>query len=889
MKHFSVPLVGAALLATALANSSLVDTERGGVGLALTLKRLQTTATVLHIAAHPDDEDGPLLTLLARRDGVRTVLFTMNRGEGGANAISSEVGERLGLLRTLELVQAARFYAAEPRFNRLIDYGFSKRVEEALQKWGGEEAFLRDLVRVIRQERPQVIVARFRDHPEDGGGHATAHLVGLAARRAFRLAADDEIFPDQIEQGLRPWQAQKLYLHSRRPDSPFAVDRWHVRVDAGEHDPLLGRSYFEIARLGLNHERTQNMAQRAPRSGSFPIYYERIDSALDLPDGPEEGFFQAIDTTLPGLAASLDGEAPDWLSSGLRRLAAVIEESARTFQPRRPQALVARLAEGLKTTRELLDRISREMPRQDAEIHFRLVHKERQLETALRQALGLDWEWKVMSGRRQPERGPFQAFPTFLQAVAGQEFKVAFRLANPSSQRVAVNSVGLDLPSGWTSELLGQPPGDVGPGQVVTAEFRVRVAQDAAPTRPYWLRGSPDENVYTLRRQEWAGRPLPPYPAHGFVSLDVAGAEFEGRDAVRVTQYDPRQGPAYPPLTVVPRLSVGFAGSSSVLPRGTRRHSLTARIRSASQDPLSGRLRLTMPAGWTSRPAEAAFALDRPGEEKELVFQLEIPGAALEGDYAVSAQAASDGRLFREEFTTVTAPGLGRFNYFQPARHTLKLIQLKLPEKLRVGYVEGTGDSVADVLTRLGVKVEMFDSQALAAGDLSALDAIVLGVRAYAVRPDLIAHNSRLLDYVAQGGTLLVQYQTPEFDRNFGPYPYRMTSSPQEVSEESAPVRILQPSHPVFRTPNPITPADFEGWVQERGSKFLTSWDEAYAPLLESHDHGQPPQRGGLLIARYGRGHYIYCAYAFYRQMPEGVPGAVRLFINLLALGSESR
>jgi hypothetical protein len=341
------------------------------------------------------------------------------------------------------------------------------------------------------------------------------------------------------------------------------------------------------------------------------------------------------------------------------------------------------------------------------------------------------------------------------------------------------------------------------------------------------------------------------------------------------------------PLTVVPAIGVSFPLSSGIVPRSRGNYSIDVVVRSAAKEHIDGTLRLELPPGWSSRPAVQTFAFGKEDEETLFTFEIDLPSGVREdsgSSYSIAAVAAAGGRQYRDGFQTITARDLSRLDLFRPAVHHVRSVDVELLGSPSVGYVAGSGDEVAESLQMLGLRPTLLSDKDLASGDLAAFDVILVGVRAYAVRPDLLTHNARLLRYVEHGGTLVVQYQTPEFDENFGPYPYEMGRNPEEVSEEDAQVAILDPEHPIMRSPNVITAEDFNGWVEQRGSKFWTTWDERYAPILECHDTGQSPQKGGLLVANYGQGTYVYAAYAWYRQLPAGVPGAFRIMANLLSL-----
>ncbi|MEX2300777.1 MAG: NEW3 domain-containing protein, partial [Bryobacterales bacterium] len=417
--------------------------------------------------------------------------------------------------------------------------------------------------------------------------------------------------------------------------------------------------------------------------------------------------------------------------------------------------------------------------------------------------------------------------------------------------------------------------------------FRVTVANDAPPTKAYWSR----ESVWTVHYDYAAdakpfGRLLPAPPLRARATYSIAGVEASIEQAVETSFVDTIGVQHRRSLVVGPAVSVRVPTEAGVLPLGGDKYSLSVVVRNNTSKGSTGALKVKLPQGWRSEPESAAFEFDKEGEEREFRFTV-IAASAAAGDYPVDAVAVSGGREYSASFEPITYAGLPAVYLSHGARHTIRVVDVKMVSGLRTGYVMGTGDDVPQTLRQLGAEVDLLDTAALAAGDLSRYSTILLGIRAYAAREDVHTYNARLLEYVKNGGVLVVQYNTPEYDNNYGPYPYVMGRRPEEVSEEDSQMEILEPGDPVFTTPNQITQKDFEGWVEQRGSKFLESWDPAYKPLLATNDSGQKPQRGGWLVARHGKGLYIYCAYAWYRQLPYAVPGGVRLFANLVSLGAK--
>ncbi|MCS7156345.1 MAG: PIG-L family deacetylase [Blastocatellia bacterium] len=851
------------------------------------LLRLRTTVTVLHTTAHPDDENEALLAWLSRGQGVRTGLLTLTRGEGGANLIGPELFDALGILRTEELLAAGRYYGVDQFFTRVVDFGFSKRLDETLEKWG-RETVLRDVVRVIRLYRPDIIISRFRGDPSDGHGNHQA--AGVITREAFRAAADPNRFPEHFAEGLRPWQAKKLYV------APFrfgVADRESptLEIETGMYDPLLGRTYREIGREGLSRQRSQGAGQaRAPR-GSSRVALQLVDTTLPRVER-EASLFDGLETSWLGLA-KLAAPALD-LRSELAEVQTLVEGAITSFDARHPWIVVPQLTAGLRRTRALIERVERASLEEGAKDHllFLLRNKEREFMEAMNKALGMAFDVLVdpsEEGEGFPSNAQWMRLrETFSVAIPGQRFTLTATAINRSPIRVEPVEIALRTPAGWRVRSLQQELRPLERNDQARARFEVTVPEDAEPTRPYWSRASEyHDAVYLIHKPEFLNLPWPPPEVVGVFTYRVDGVIFTVMQPAQTIFVDRPWGEQRRLLMVAPPISVTVSPRIGIIPSGVTRlpYPVRVEVRNAVKGAAEGKVRLRVPLGWTVSPPEATFRFTYEGEIRTFAFHLSIPRVEAGKSYRVHAVAEYNGREYAEGYQVIAYRELEPRHLYRPATIELRGVDVKVAPGLTIGYIMGVGDDVPEALAQLGVTVRLLDSSYLATGNLEVFDAIVIGIRAYAVRDDLKAYNRRVLDYVERGGVLIVQYQTQEFDAApFGPYPYLLGARAEEVSEEDAPVTILDPTHPIFTWPNRITAADFEGWVEQRGSKFMTQWDSRYQPLLMSHDRGQEPQRGGMLAARYGRGTYIYAAYAFYRQLPAGVAGAYRLFANMISL-----
>ena len=856
--------------------------DSGSAGLKDELQRLHTTARMLHTTAHPDDEDGGLLTFESRGEGITAILLTLNRGEGGQNKVGSNLFDVLGVLRTLELTQSDRYYGAEQRFTRVADFGFSKNPDETFQKWQGHDVALADIVRVIRTFRPDLIVSRFGGSERDGHGNHQAS--GILSREAFRAAADPNRFPEQLKEGLLPWQAKKMYVDNVCPfrSNECPDGNWTVRVNTGEQSPALGMSYLQFAVQGLKRQQSQGVGGWTVDPGPHYAFYKLVDSVLPPTadkDGHEKGFWDGIDTSLPGLATRLGGEqskAP-FLKPALLQVQTRIDAATKLAE-QSPAAAGEPLLEGLRIARSLVAEVRRSAltPKAKDELLVNLAEKEKQLERAAELASGVSLNATLDT--------PIAAnAEDALMAVPGQSFrlKASFTYAEP----VQWKSTKLDLPPGWTAKEINSSKSDNAGKHVSTSEFEVSVSAGAQYTRPYLHRADPErDGVYTIDDARYATLPFPPAPVQAHAEYSINGHEGIVH-AVGLVIYKGENGAeAKRAIAVAPPFSIALDPATQVVSTnhvGTTEIAVQVRSNVATSGP--AKLRLESPQGWTSNPASQGVSFTGPGESKEFKFQVK-PADLREGRHEIKAVLDYSGKPYNLGYTIVTRPDLDTFYYYQPATQRVSIVDVKVPQDLKVGYIMGAGDGIPTVLKEVGMDVTVIPGEKLASEDLSRYHTIVLGIRAFDTQKEVAANNKKLLDYVAAGGTLIGQYETGVGDFNSGHFtPYPAQLSRARVSVEEAPVEILAPQDPVFHFPNQITQKDFEGWVQERGLYFMGQWDSHFQPLLSSHDPGEEAQKGGLLKAQYGKGLYFYSAYAFFRQLPAGVPGAVRLYVNLLS------
>jgi LmbE family N-acetylglucosaminyl deacetylase len=891
--------------------------DQGTAGLRQMLLRLSTTARMMQVVAHPDDEDGGMLTLESRGRGASVVLLTLNRGEGGQNKIGSNLSDVLGVLRALELLASDQYYGVQERFSRVADFGFSKSPEETFQKWGGHDVALGDIVRVVRIFRPDVLVARFSGTERDGHGHHQASAI--LTKEAFRAAADPKRFPEQIAQGLLPWQAKKLYVGNvcGFGASTCPGGNWTVKLNTGEPSEALGMSYVQFAMQGLRHQLSQGAGVWSVEPGDRFTFYKLVDSVsppvLDK-DGHERDFFDGIDTTLPGLAARVgetEGDVP-WLQEGLKALDEEMRQ-ALAHSGGDGSGAVSALLGATQTLDILVGKLqNRDLNTPEKSDLLEILRQKRhEAETAVNLAMNVTLQATVAS-----PRGPAAPLPEEKEALTvvspGQRFEIVAKLHNGSKYWLSVRNVSLDPSEGWLKREHAEST-TIGPGEDYYANFGVEVPENAAFTRPYWHRDDPDrEAVNTIDDEKYLTLPFPPPLMHVHAEYEIAGrkgihapvpdlyrkfrkgkgsqSEIEANiNADVAVHFLNEQGKERErTLAFAPAFSVALEPGTQVIPVGSGtatavKVGLSCNLTGAPR----GTLRLELPAGWRAEPAQLQVNLPRRGDKQDFEFKV-FPAGLEEGRANIRAVLESAGERYTEGYTLVTRDDLGSFYYYQPAVQRVSIVNVSVPHDLKVAYIMGAGDDIPAVLKQVGMDVTLIPPEKLSGEDLNRYATIVLGIRAYDTQKEVAANNKKLLEFVSAGGTLVVQYNTGVGDFNgghFTPYPAQLNRA--RVSVEEAPVDVLAPDDNVFHYPNTITARDFEGWVQERGLYFMEQWDEHFKPLLASHDPGDNAQKGGLLRAQHGKGTYIYTGYAFFRQLPAGVPGAVRLYVNLLSAGHD--
>lgn len=902
-----------------------IGIDRGSTALWQSLLKLHTRASMIMIDAHPDDEDGSLMAYESRGQGSRVALLTLDRGEGGQNLMSPDLFDALGEVRSEELLDSNKYYGSQQYFTPVIDFGFSKSKEEAFDKWGHDRA-LAQVVRVVRMVRPLVVSSVFVGGPTDGHGQHQAS--GELAQEAFRDAGNPKMFPDQIRDGLMPWTPLKDYARippHTNVDSPagrgdegatgfgkvfdyasgrayplrffnYTTGKWmdgelstDLTVPEGQYDPMLGGSFAQIARQGLGYQKSQNGGGTPPPPGPRNADYHLFGSRVQAPArANSNSMFAGIDVSLAGIADLAAGQDSAFLKTGLAEINRDIEQAMQKFAPQHLDSIAPQLAAGAKANLALMQQVqsSSLTPETKYNVLHELHVKQAQFNTALAESLALSVRVSVTPAEMPAGRSFFPPSTPRI-AIPGQTIYVSVRGADVGGLPVTIQRVWLDTPKGesWTVSAEGQAPASLDANQVASERFRVQVADDAKPTEPYFSRKDLYQNVYTINDPKYLDLPFAPYPVSGWMEFEYDGVPVQIGQVAQTSQREVGYGNVPNPLIVAPAISLWLPTRAGVVPVGTKSFPISVLLQSNALKAATGTVKLDLPAGWTSDPESAPFSVAKSGQYETVRFSVH-PSGVEEKPYQIHAVATYDGREYPDGYEQTGYPGLRPYYLYRPADYSATGVNMKVAPGLQVGFVPGTGSQVPQSLASIGIQTTFLSPDDIASGDLSKFNVIILGVRSYSVRPDLATYDRRLLDYVHQGGTLIVQYQAGDYNHNYGPYPLTVgVGSNATISDEDSAVQVLLPDIPSLNWPNKISPKDFTGWVEERGHGFASSWDSHWQAPFEMHDPGQVPQKGGLLIARYGKGVYIYDALALYRQLPEGVPGSYRIMVNLLSLG----
>jgi LmbE family N-acetylglucosaminyl deacetylase len=801
------------------------------------INKARVTTRILFITAHPDDEWASLLTCLSRGLNADVALLTITRGQGGQNAIGPEQGAELGVIRTEELLAADKHYGVRQFFTRAMDTGYVKTPEQARKIWGG--VALEDMVRVIRTFRPQVVINGWGGVH---GGHGHHQESGILTPQAVAAAADPKMFPEQIAEGLPVWKVT-LEVRPARDNNVTGV----VPLPINDVSPLWGKSYVDMGMEG----HAQHRSQGTPSFFGNPFFRRPVSLVRENEKGDATGSFD------PKLLAEPFGSLAETFPSYREMLAPSLNQTSAHLEAARTAALALRrsdaatdIAEAAKEISKLRDLVSKQNGNGSAQLLWELDRVSEKIDLALNDDIALPM---IVEADRH-ELSVEESFSVDVNFLGKPAVPVKY----------TVDASSLLVPKGWNIAI-DKGEGDKGEGDK-NYKFKVEIPAGATPP------SSPGDVIL----------PYPPPLVRIAPKIEIHGYSFAFAQRVESMKATTTGIETYP-LELVPAVTLTPDPQQIIVhaERASQPVTLLTRVRYHGTKPAKVSVGLDAPKGWQLQPVAP---LDFSGAGDQLIrFSITPSANVAPRAYPLHPFAQFDGKS--QKFTTSLEPipSLPTRDWSQPADVTVHVLNLIVPAHLRVGYVAASNDPIPDTLRQIGIQVDMLDEVALAFEDLSRYDAIVVGIRAYDLRPDLMRSNRRLLDYVQGGGSLVVQYQRDPRWVSAMPYPATMPGQTSRVTDANSPVHFLAPDNPLLNSPNKITLADFEGWDQERGLYFLGTFDSHYQPVLGLTDPGEPETNGSLVYARYGEGVYIYTGLSFFRELPAGVPGAYRLFVNLLS------
>ena len=790
--------------------------------LQIALQKLNVLGSVLYYAAHPDDENTAALAYFSKGRKYRTAYLSVTRGGGGQNLIGPEKGVEIGILRTQELLSARKIDGAEQLFTRAIDFGYSKTPEETFEFWGKEE-ILADIVWIIRKFRPDVIITRFAPNGSGGHGHHTAS--GPLITEAFLAAANPNKFPEQLKY-VKPWQPKRLLWNTWRPGQQDGNKL--LQFDTGEYNPILGKSYTEMAAESRSNHKSQGFGSTGSR-GTRIDYLQHVEG-----DPAKSDLFDGIDTSW--------NRVP-----GGRKVGQMLAEILKSFDPQHSSNSISKL---IAVYAELLTL---------NESYWGTL-KKLELLRIIQACAGL---W-------------IEAIADDFSAAPGDDIQIKITIVNRSNFPFKLQEIsfpGVASGSALDLNLKNNDP--------VVVEKTVSLPKDFPISQPYWLMATPQRGIFSIQDQKIIGLAENPPSLYAKMIIAANGTLLEFSVPLLFRWRDRVDGELYRTFEIRPLVTLKMENKVQIFADNEPK-TVTVTLKSHSQNGIGGELRLKATDKWQINPASFPFSFVNKYEEKQFSFVVSPPNNSDEAE--IIAEAEINGEKWAFSIVEISYPHIKRQTYFPKNRMKVVKIDIKKSGS-NIGYIMGAGDEVADGLKNLGYDVSLLNDEMLENEDLTPFDAIITGIRAYNTRERLKHTQDKLLQYVKNGGTLIVQYNVSRGLQieNIGPFP--LTIGRDRVTEETAPISILFPNHQLLNFPNKITTNDFKGWVQERGLYFASQWDEKYETVLSSHDSNESDKLGGLLFTRYGKGVFIYTGYAWFRQLPAGVPGAFRLFVNLISAG----
>lgn len=798
------------------------------------IQKLNFLGSVLYVAAHPDDENTRLISYLSNDIKARTGYLSLTRGDGGQNLIGSELREELGLIRTQELIEARKIDGGEQFFTRANDFGFSKNPDETLQIWDRDQV-LSDMIWVIRKFQPDVIINRF-DHRSPGTTHGHHTAAAILALEAFEKVNDATVFPNQLE-FVATWQSKRLFFNTSwwfygSKEKFEAADKTNLsKLQIGTYYNSVGKSNQEIAALSRSRHQSQGFGSTGTR-GNEDEYLELIKGESPV---EKSNIFDGIDTTWNRIK---DGKA----------IGDILASVEKNFDFKNPSASILELVKAYSLINQLQDK------------HWRALKSE-EIKNIIAGCAGLYLE----------------AVCEVQEVTLGNTLKIKLEAINRSAVLMQLNGIGaVPVYNNNDEQKVTDLKFNVPYSQNITLEL----PNDFEYTNPYWLNQKGTDGMYRVDNQENIGLPDVLRPIKIIFTIDVNGVSIPFERNVVYKYNDDVKGEVYQPLDIVPAVTSSFAEKVYIF-NNDKDKTITVKV-NAGKDSATGNIKLEVPENWKVSPTEIPFTIDKKGQEVLAVFTVS-PSSEV-SEIAIKSIVTIDGKTFDKNKIDINYSHIYKQMVLKPAE--AKAIRLKIKTKNeKIGYIMGAGDEVPKSLQQMGYEVTIIKPEEITTERLQSFDVVMTGIRAYNVVNSLAFKQQLLLDFVKNGKTMIVQYNTTDdlVTKNIAPFSLKI--SRDRVTEENAEVRFLAPNHPVLNYPNKITAEDFRGWKQEQGLYYPSEWDAAFTPILSANDQGEKPKNGALLIAKYGKGNYVYTGLSFFRELPEGVSGAFRLLANIIAIG----
>lgn len=829
MKHFTILY----LLFLSASLSAQQPTKPNAIEIYNQIKKINFLGSVLYIAAHPDDENTRLISYLSNDLKAETGYLSLTRGDGGQNLIGPELREQLGVIRTQELIEARKIDGGEQFFSRANDFGFSKNPNETLQIWDKDQV-LSDVIWVIRKFQPDVIINRF-DHRSPGTTHGHHTSSAMLSFEAFDKVDDISVFPNQLE-FVKTWKPKRLFFNTSwwfygSKEKFEAADKSNlVHLKIGTYYQSIGKSNQEIAALSRSRHQSQGFGSTGTR-GEDDEYLEFLKGDMPKDKG---NIFDGIDTTWNRV-------------KGGKPIGEILAEVEKNFDFRNPSGSIPELIKAYVLIQNLENS------------HWKSVKSE-EIKIIIAACAGLYIE----------------AVSDVQEITPGSNLNVKVEIINRSPVKMKLNGIG-SVPALVSDD---QHIAELKQNISYTTNFELKVPKEFNYTNPYWLNEKGTTGMYRVDNQENIGLPnvFQQIKVGAWINIDGTEIPFE-RDVI-YKYNDDVKGEVYQPLAIVPAVTSSFKENVYIF-NNDRDKTITVKVK-AGKDAIQGTVKLQIPENWKVSPAEIPFKITKKNEEIQAVFTVSPSKDASEIN--IKSIITMDGEIFNKNKIDIIYPHIYKQMVLKAAE--AKAIRLKIKTKEEnIAYIMGAGDEVPKSLLQMGYKVEIVKPEEITAERLENFDVVMTGIRAYNVVNALAFKQKTLLDFVKSGKTMVVQYNTTDdlVTKDIAPYPLKI--SKDRVTEENAEVRFLAPINPVLNSPNKITSDDFKGWKQEQGLNYPNEWDSNFTPILSANDKGESPKNGALLIAKYGKGYYVYTGLSFFRELPEGVPGAYRLLANIISIG----